>query len=233
MKFGIIGDIHEDILSLKTALKCIEKAGCSEIICFGDIIGFSLPNFGHFDTRDASECISAVKQNCKYVVAGNHDLFPVRKIPKFDTGFNYPENWYDMEYLERKALAGEEVWLNEENELNPLISKSEKEYLRALPEYLVIKAKEFDLVVSHFLFPDLSGSHKQYYEAFGPIEPHLDFIDSNNALIGFSGHKHIEGFFNATNREKNYNTFGTYKVIKELQWIVGPCIVNGKKKTDL
>lgn len=230
MKFGIISDIHEDIVSLEKALVHIEKTGCDEIICLGDIIGFSIPSFAYYEDRNASKCIDIVRQNCKYIVAGNHDLYPAHIIPEFNAGFNYPENWYDLDYSERKTLAGEEVWLNEENELNPLISKKDQAFLKQLPEFLVVKTSDINLFLSHYLYPDLSGSHRQYYENFGPQEPHLDFINSNNALIGFSGHKHIEGFYKKDSVNSENYEFGSYELKKELQWIVGPCIANGKNK---
>ncbi|MCF8368837.1 MAG: metallophosphoesterase [Bacteroidales bacterium] len=228
MKFGIISDIHEDLVSLKSAIHQLEKEGCNEIICTGDIIGFSIPAFAYYDTRNANECIKIVQTNCKYAVAGNHDLYPVKRIPKFNAGFNYPANWFELEYEERKKWAGEEVWLNEENELNPLLSLKSRTYLKSLKEYQVIQNNDFNIFLSHYLYPDLSGSHQQYFEAFGPVKPHLDYMKSNKALIGFSGHKHIEGFFKAeTGLEKEF-VFGTYEIQKKLQWIVGPCIANGK-----
>lgn len=230
MKYGIISDIHEDIISLEKALVQIEKSGCDEIICLGDIIGFSIPAFAYFEERNASKCIEIIQQNCKYTVAGNHDLYPCRKTPEYNAGFNYPENWYDQEYSVRKMLAGDEVWLNEENELNPLISKNDKEFLKNLPEFLTVKSSGINLFISHYLYPDLSGSHRQYYENFGPIQPHLDFIRSNGASLGFSGHKHIEGWFKGTQNTTEYNDFGNYTLNNEMQWIVGPCIANGKKK---
>ena len=230
MKFGIISDIHEDLISLQKALILIEKANCDEIICLGDIIGFSVPAFTYFEERNASRCIELIRQNCKYIVAGNHDLYPALKTPEYNAGFHYPEHWYELEYSERKTMAGQEVWLNEENELNPLISNQDKAFLKNLPEFLTIKTDSVNLFLSHYLYPDLSGSHRRYYENFGPQEPHLDYIKSNKALIGFSGHKHMEGIYKKNSSTAGYYEFGSSKLHREVQWIVGPCIANGQKK---
>ncbi len=228
MKLGIVSDIHEDAIRLEEAIAILGKKACSEIACLGDIIGFSFPNFGFYKTRNAIRCVEIIKSNCKYVVAGNHDLFPVGKIPQYNAGFNYPKNWYELDYEERLALAGEEVWLNEENEFNTLIGKKEKEYILGLPEFLLIKAGNISILLSHFLYPDLSGSHRKFYENFGPVQDHLDFIKKNNCSIGFSGHKHVEGIYRFKNSTSDKFAFGKIQLDRDLQWIVGPCIANGK-----
>lgn len=230
MKLGIVSDIHEDAIRLEEAIAILSKKGCSEIACLGDIIGFSYPNFGFYKTRNASRCIEIVKSNCKYVVAGNHDLFPVRRIPQYDAGFKYPKNWYELDYDERLALAGEEIWLNEENEFNTLIGKNEKKYILNLPEFLVVKIGNISIFLSHYLFPDLSGSHRKYYENFGPVQNHLDFIKKNNCTVGFSGHKHVQGVLRFKNPISKKFGFGKILLDRDLQWIVGPCIANGKQE---
>ena len=230
MKLGIIGDIHEDILRLKEAFHMLDRLGCDEVACLGDIAGFSIPSFGHFESRDASACLELVRRNCRYIVAGNHDLFPARRIPSFTAGFNYPGNWYELDHADRRKLAGETVWLNEENELDTLLSADEKAFIRTLPEYLVVEAGSERILLSHYLYPDLSGSTRTYYEAFGPVEDHLDFIEQNQCRYGFSGHKHIEGVYIADRSSLLHHDFGSHRLGKQTHWIVGPCIANGKKK---
>jgi len=233
MVLGFISDIHEDVIRLEEALKILEKKGCEEIACLGDIVGYSYPAFGFFESRSAKECIRLVKENCKYAVAGNHDLYPVKRIPKFSAGFDYPQNWFELDYSERKKLAGEEVWLNEENEFNPLIDQKERDFLLSLPEFEICKVGNLKILLSHYLYPDLTGTHRQYYENFGPVEPHLNFIKENDCLLGFSGHKHIEGIFRADLNSQEYMGFGSHTLKEELSWIVGPCVANGKKDNGI
>jgi len=228
MKLGIISDIHEDVVNLERAITELERRNCDRFVCLGDISGFSIPGLGYFDTRNASRCIDIIKANCFAAVAGNHDLFPVRRIPLHNAGFNYPPYWYQLDYHERKKLAGDEVWLNEENELDPLIGAEHREFLKKLPEYKVVQIGSKNVLLSHYLFPDLTGSNKKYYIDFEPVQPHLDFMADKECKLGFSGHQHIEGIciFNETG--KSAKTFGTYQLNDEMQWIVGPCIANGK-----
>ena len=229
MKIGFVSDIHEDVVSLKKALHEIEQKGCNEIICLGDIIGFNIPDFGYFDTRNAKVCIDIVKSTCKYVVAGNHDLYFIKRIPGFNAGFNYPVDWYDLDYDDRKILASDQVWLNEEIELNPLIGKNEKAFLKIIPEFSVAEFDTTKLFLSHYLYPDYSGSHQQYYHNFGPVLPHISKIKEYGCNFGFSGHKHIEGIYINRNNMGQVFPFGNYQLENEPQWIVGPCIANGKK----
>lgn len=228
MKLGIISDIHEDLIRLKESFSILDKHGCNEVACLGDIAGFSIPSFGYMDTRDASACLELVKNNCSYIVAGNHDLFPAEKIPVQKAGFHYPDNWYELDYIDRKKLAADQVWLNEEVELNTLFSSEEKSYISTLPEYLVMDCGGVHLLLSHYLYPDLTGSTRKYYKEFGPVDDHLDFIEQNNCLLGISGHQHVEGVCQINRIEKKFMGFGDVRLRDELQWLVGPCVANGK-----
>lgn len=61
MKLGILSDIHEDVTNLKKAIRDMEKSNCDELICLGDIVGFSHFYEEYIEQRDANECISIIK----------------------------------------------------------------------------------------------------------------------------------------------------------------------------
>ena len=96
MKIGFVSDIHEDINSLKEALRILDFQKCDKIVCLGDIVGYSVPFYGFLSSRNASEVIELLKKKCDIIVAGNHDLFAIRKLPKYKAGFKYPKNWYTL-----------------------------------------------------------------------------------------------------------------------------------------
>ena len=106
MKIGIVSDIHEDAVNLEKALIALEKQNCDKVVCLGDIIGFSYPNFGFFDTRNAGRCIDLIKANCAVTVVGNHDLYTVRRVPMHNAGFNYPPYWFQLGLLNYGMSTG-------------------------------------------------------------------------------------------------------------------------------
>ena len=73
MKLGLITDIHEQAASLERVLASAHRLGCNEIACLGDIAGFDHDLYPADQGRSASECVRMVKENCRWVVGGNHD----------------------------------------------------------------------------------------------------------------------------------------------------------------
>ncbi len=49
---------------------------------------------------------------------GNHDMHAAQIIPKKCKVFNFPENWYQLDYHQRKAILNGSIWFHEENELD-------------------------------------------------------------------------------------------------------------------
>jgi len=72
---ALISDIHSNIEALTAVWEDIEKKGCDEVYCLGDIVGYG---------PDPEECIDLVMTKCRVCTMGNHD-FGVVKMP---FGFN-------------------------------------------------------------------------------------------------------------------------------------------------
>ena len=230
MKIGIISDIHEDVVSLKKAIKSIEQAGCDEIVCLGDIVGFRFPRYNFFDTRNASECIAIVKSVCDHVLLGNHDLYAIRKLPAYSAGFNYPEEWYDLDFIEREELARGQLWLYEDSELSALLTHADRAYLDSLFSFGVVSYENVDLLYTHYIFPDISGTKKRKSNDPKELVQHFEFIEYHQCDISFSGHGHIEGVAFLTQEEVKSFPFGAYEIKSEIQGIIGPCIAGGARQ---
>ena len=161
MRLAIISDIHEDLISLQAALRAIEKFSCEEIICLGDISGYSVPYYDYLHSRNAHECLSLIRANCSTVILGNHDIHAASIIPKHCNFFNFPDNWYQLNYHQRHQMANNTLWLHEENDLNALYKEDDLEYLRSLPGYRLWKqmGTRFYLPIMFIpIFPDLKKS---------------------------------------------------------------------------
>lgn len=64
MRCAIISDVHANLEALEAVLKDIKKKKMDEIFFLGDAVGYG-PN--------PNECLDILKNNCKVLLAGNHD----------------------------------------------------------------------------------------------------------------------------------------------------------------
>jgi predicted phosphodiesterase len=226
MIIGFVSDIHEDIDSLKTAFVTLERLNCDAVVCLGDIVGFTLPFQRNINGRDANACIAMVREQCAAVVAGNHDLYAVRRIPEFSAGFPYGDNWYELDYDVRAKRSRKRVWLYEDSELPHFLSGESAEYLRSLPEYLVARFNETTILLSHYHYPDCTGSTIDWPKRAKDVQEHFRFMYEHGCAIGVSGHGHPEGYVRADERLLKFYPFGSYELERTRQWIVCPCIAN-------
>ena len=228
MKLGFLAGIHEDIVRLQQAVDVLRQAGCELTACLGDIVGYSVPYYGFLKSRDAHQSVQVVQKQCRYVVAGNHDLYAVRKISSQRGVFDYPPNWYSLDWATRRRLAQGRVWLYEE-ELPAELTPEDEAYLRVLPEFLAVKVDGLGLMLSHYAYPDLLGDST----TFDPSEPerlarHLRFIEDHGCSIGLSGHEGYNGMVVSTSTERREVGFSICALPQEEPvWIQGPWVANG------
>ena len=209
MRIAIISDIHEDSESLRRVLRQIEKSGCDRLVCLGDISGFSVPFYTYHEFRHAHDCLSLLRENSAIIVPGNHDYHAARRVPEHSPAFGFPVDWYDLEYSERKTLSNSKVWLHEENDLDPLYTNEDIQYLRALPEYYVMNdAGQRGILFSHYVWPNPSGFVKSFYSAPQEFEPHFGFMAERGCTISFTGHAHVRGCYMAIPRYFRYYRYG-------------------------
>ncbi len=193
MKLGFVSDIHEDVVSLKKGFDVLHRENCDLIICLGDIIGFSNPYYPYTKTKDANACIDLVRENCAIVVPGNHDLFSVGRIPSYNAGVEYPDDWFSMELSVRMNMMKGKIWFYE-NEVAPVLTEENKQYLNGLPEYSILTSDDCNILLTHFLFPDVSGSLTKRIDDIYNYRDHFLFMRQNNCRLSFAGHMHKEGF---------------------------------------
>jgi len=194
MRLAILSDVHEDYLNLKKVLKKIEAKGFDKLICLGDISGFSEAFYRYKRTRDAASVLRLIKERCDIIIPGNHDMHIAQRIPEHSAIFNFPPDWYGMDLRQKVQLSGSELWLHEDD-LDPNYGSGDLEFLRALPEFAILNTPDYNILLSHYAYPNLSGFKKSFYTWEGDFKSHFEFMKENNCELSFTGHSHPRGFY--------------------------------------
>ncbi len=228
MKIGFVSDIHEDITRLKEALAILRREKCEEIVCLGDFVGYSVPYYAFLSSRSGHEVLKTLKENCKVIIVGNHELYAIRKLPQHKAGFSYPQEWYSLDYQTRKELSNGKIPLYEEEELPSLLSKEDEMVINTLPEYVVKQYGKIRVLFSHYAFPDLAGTTTFQPKTTEDVQDHFNFMRKHNCTLGISGHDHQEGIMLFTENEVGKFSFDTIiKLTDKPTWLHGPSVVNG------
>jgi predicted phosphodiesterase len=77
MRYGVAGDVHGNLHALLTVLDALREAGAERIVCTGDVVGYG-------PKPDA--CAELLADADALVVAGNHDLMAIERLPIEHTG---------------------------------------------------------------------------------------------------------------------------------------------------
>jgi predicted phosphodiesterase len=234
MLIAFISDIHEDIESLQKALSEIKKTEVDQIFCLGDIIGFNSNAFENKKTRNASACIKVIKNICTQTVAGNHDHFIIRKTTQNPEVFTYPPDWYELDPQKRQEIAGNVLWLYEVNEEETKLSESEKEFINSLPEFLIIQIDNIRILLSHYIYPDFTGSRIGFPDKMEDLNEHFNFMKKNKITLSFSGHGHAPGTYMTVDGRIKLINYGLVEIEKNAAtWISGPCIAKNRASSGL
>ncbi|HPR33589.1 MAG TPA: metallophosphoesterase family protein [Prolixibacteraceae bacterium] len=238
MKIALISDIHEDVVSLKKALRMIETEKCDQIICLGDILGYPYLRAKYSHTRNASECISLIRKNCQIVLLGNHDLFHIKKLPVFFSGFNFPDQWFNLTPEEQLEISENRIW-NYTDDFPIVVNEKETEYLFSLPEFSIKEYAEEKILFSHFFFPNFSGYLTLKMNENTRLKEHFKYLSEQNCLWGICGHMHIEGLgicyepgddlFSQFFGGFNYYSFGKKRLKTKLGCVTIPALADNSQ----
>lgn len=220
MRIGFFGDCHEDPETLEKGLEILVEWQCDKIIGLGDYIGCDGKRFSFGDSRDASRCIKLAREAADVCFVGNHDLYTARLLPKHPAGFRYPKDWYDLPLEERKELAGDKIWIAED--LPTELNAEEHEWVRSLPDWDVLKTEERKILISHYAWPDWTGTRAEIHEDSSRLESHFKLMAKFDCPVAFSGHGHAEGAVVYTSSGLIKYEFGESTLPDEPSWVVAP-----------
>jgi diadenosine tetraphosphatase ApaH/serine/threonine PP2A family protein phosphatase len=152
MRIAVISDIHANHEALRRVMERIALLGAERIYCLGDTVGYG---------PHPNECVDIVREHCRGVVAGNHDVAVAGEMSL--KGFDGPG---------RKVIR----WTREK------ITDANRRFLEALPRRIV----EDDITFVHSSPADETAwshlhSWKEIERAFGAFTTRLCFV----------GHSHI------------------------------------------
>ena len=164
MKYGIITDIHNNVVALRAVLKRLDQMKCDRIICCGDIIGI-----GPYPEQTVQE-VSHIPGLLS--VRGNHEGYLLEGMPA-----EYPN-------VENMSLGEMDHHRWEHN----LLSEGSVAFLRAMPYRIDFSTEGLDITVIHSCMDrdgHFSGSKKN------PAKSDLAemFADVESDIILY-GHDH-------------------------------------------
>lgn len=161
MKLGIITDIHNNLIALKTVVEYFEQQNCEKIICCGDIIGI-----GPYP----EETVQYMRKLPGLIaVKGNHDKYLTDGMPE-----EYLSD-EQMDYGEMRHHRWEHARLSEESVA----------FLRALPERALLAVEGYKLSVMHYCMDD-AGKYVSYVPnpSDSDLERMMAHVDSDIVLVG-------------------------------------------------
>ncbi len=230
MKLAFISDIHEDIVSLRLAISMLEKYKPDKLICLGDICGFNPLYYKYLEQRNAHECLSVIKQNCDVIIPGNHDYHASESLPEISPDFDFPSNWYELDYFQKREIAKAKLWNYQRSELNPMLSHEDKQFLRNLKQFCRIETEMGRLLASHYIYPNLAGMEVSYCKTPTDYIPHFDFMVTHQANIAVAGHAHASSLLCVTKQKIHKAKFGKACKLDEQMIIMCPPIARGAFK---
>lgn len=222
MRIAIITDIHEDIASLEKMVGAITKYGHDILVCLGDITGYSPVFYSH--QPDANACIDLLRQQADIVIAGNHDLYTIGRLPSYHEEKKLPQNWYSLSIAERIRMSKNRVWLYQD-EIIPELSNENRDFLTGLKEWETLETNHRKYLFTHFFRPDMAGILRWFPFNSMEIGDHFRFMKKNACDLAFVGHSHPSGPVTINRLFWSHPNDETVKIRKHHKAIICPAVV--------
>jgi predicted phosphodiesterase len=154
MAYAVISDVHGNLEALEAVLDDIRKRKTGATIFLGDAVGYG---------PDPNECVELLKENCRIMLAGNHD--------RAATGLA------DIEHFNEYAKAAI-FWTRE------VLTEDNRKYLDALPVNVQMKKEGLRFVHSTPKEPE----EWHYLLTLWDAEVNFHYFEEQVCVLG---HSHI------------------------------------------
>jgi diadenosine tetraphosphatase ApaH/serine/threonine PP2A family protein phosphatase len=86
MRIAVVSDVHGNRHAFEAVLQDIAGAGCEEMWCLGDLVGYG---------AEPDACVDLAREHAAICLAGNHDLGVVGSLPleQFSRGAQLAARW--------------------------------------------------------------------------------------------------------------------------------------------
>ena len=86
MSIAVVSDIHGNLQAFEAVLEEIDAAGCEQVWCLGDLVGYG---------ADPDACVDLAQLHVALSLAGNHDLGVIGTLPleQFSRGAALAARW--------------------------------------------------------------------------------------------------------------------------------------------
>ncbi|MDP3462215.1 MAG: metallophosphoesterase [Bacteroidales bacterium] len=225
MRIALITDIHEDIIRLEKALAMLQSEGYDQMICLGDVTGFSPLYYAH--RADAEACVLLLRKYAHVILAGNHDLFTCRRLPSNHSELGIPSDWYALSPAQRKAVSAGRHWLYEDEAESELSPESFR-FLQQMQDFHVVEDQFGRYLFSHFLKPDLYGIRRRFPASVFGLRHHFRFMKQQGCNLAFIGHAHPPGPAVSKWMWWSNPVTNSYVLKKNEKIVICPALVSGQ-----
>lgn len=166
---AIVSDIHSNIEALEAVLADIERRGCREIICLGDVIGYG---------PSPMPCLEIARERFSVTLCGNHEWAVINEPLGFHRVARDAARWHRQELTPH-------WWSSKEK-------KDTWDFLRTLPlthrrgKLLFVHASPSNPTEEYLLRTDVD-------EVLHELSPKLRRAFDKTEWITFVGHTHYPG----------------------------------------
>jgi len=135
-----------------------------------------------------------------------------------------------LDYFQKQQISNSKLWNYENSELNPKLSHQDIEFLAGLNQFQTLETESENILLAHYIYPNLSGMESNYCKNISDYQQHFDFMEYNNSQISIVGHAHPSKLYCVKKKEIIKKNFGKSIECNDKMIILCPAIARGSFK---